>query len=628
MGPLRTIFQLPILLVTVVCVIVSTYILYNPVVTPSNQWRSMNEPYPKDTTDNLFWFVQVSDIHISKFWELERGPEFKDFCTTTLGIIKPGVVLVTGDLTDAKSKNKVDSEQYEEEWKTYSKIIEETKVTEKYVWLDIRGNHDAFDVSKINDPKSNPYLKYSGDKGKLSSNVYKIIKPYGTYSFIPVDATMIPGPRRPYNFAGYLTEERMKKLEKFKLETAGSNSTIWYSHYPTSSITSASPGIANLVGQRGGVYLSGHLHKLQGLADTLYAVNGKGFLELELGDWRSNRMYRILAIDHDMISFTDLRYNQWPAIVLTNPKNSKFMMPNTEPMGRISKSSHIRFLIFDPWQIEKVEVKIDGKLLADTAYQVQGSSLWVCRWDTGLYKTGTHGISITVADSQGNKKTLNQQFSLDSTWELYFDHVAAFVLLTDFSTLFFYGFCAVSLCYIISILIMRFHHCDSTSILMVTKCNVLMRDDHFYYGAMLFAVNLICGPWFVGELLRGNIGICFSFGLLINGDILSECMLYLQGVIKVVVFYFPALLFLAHFNHAVDNKGKNNLQNFSRTWKSLLLLSFYFLYISMHLYSCFGIYQAYGSMAGLVSPASLWWLLFVLHKTLSIYNHKYNHAKH
>ena len=47
----------------------------------------------------------------------------------------------SGDLTDAKSVDFQGSQQYEDEWITYDKVLKETKVTEKTVWLDVRGNH-------------------------------------------------------------------------------------------------------------------------------------------------------------------------------------------------------------------------------------------------------------------------------------------------------------------------------------------------------------------------------------------------------------------------------------------------------------------------------------------------------
>lgn len=46
-----------------------------------------------------------------------------------------------GDLTDAKSEDNMGSQQYVEEWEVYKNILQACRVTEKTVWLDIRGNH-------------------------------------------------------------------------------------------------------------------------------------------------------------------------------------------------------------------------------------------------------------------------------------------------------------------------------------------------------------------------------------------------------------------------------------------------------------------------------------------------------
>ena len=50
----------------------------------------------------------------------------------------------TGDLTDAKLPDRTGSQQYEQEWQIYDNIIRETGITNKTVWLDIRGNHGMF----------------------------------------------------------------------------------------------------------------------------------------------------------------------------------------------------------------------------------------------------------------------------------------------------------------------------------------------------------------------------------------------------------------------------------------------------------------------------------------------------
>ena len=69
-----------------------------------------------ESDDNLVHFVQVSDIHISTHNEERRTKDFHIFCSKTLKLINPEVVVITGDLTDAKSENKLDSVQYQSEW--------------------------------------------------------------------------------------------------------------------------------------------------------------------------------------------------------------------------------------------------------------------------------------------------------------------------------------------------------------------------------------------------------------------------------------------------------------------------------------------------------------------------------
>ena len=81
----------------------------------------------------------------------KRGPDFAKFCSETLGTIHPELVLVTGDLTDAKEKDRIGSQQYLKEWETYNKILRETNVTQMFPWLDIRGNHGKLYFNLTND---------------------------------------------------------------------------------------------------------------------------------------------------------------------------------------------------------------------------------------------------------------------------------------------------------------------------------------------------------------------------------------------------------------------------------------------------------------------------------------------
>ena len=41
-------------------------------------------------------------------------------------------------------KDSLGSKQYIDEWKSYRKVLKNSKVLDKTVWLDIRGNHGKF----------------------------------------------------------------------------------------------------------------------------------------------------------------------------------------------------------------------------------------------------------------------------------------------------------------------------------------------------------------------------------------------------------------------------------------------------------------------------------------------------
>ena len=129
-----------------------------------------------------------------------------------------------------------------------------------------------------------------GGRGHNSSYLTTLTHQGTNYSFIALDATLNPGPKKVFNFLGYLPEEKLVELNRLsKQAQLNSDSVVYFGHFPSSCIVSEVPVTEVMSG--GLVYLSGHLHTLGGLAPQLYTLHHTGTPELELADWKENRRF-------------------------------------------------------------------------------------------------------------------------------------------------------------------------------------------------------------------------------------------------------------------------------------------------------------------------------------------------
>ena len=140
-----------------------------------------------------------------------------------------------------------------------------------------------------------------------------------------------------------------------------------------------------------------------------------------------------MAFDHDLFSFVDMPVGQWPLVLVTNPKNARFLAPTREPVQRMLNSSHIRMLVFSPHEITSIQLKIDGQKHF-TPVAIDGGPLYVSPWTPKDYEFGLHTLQVLAIDSLGRSATFTQPFSLDGT-PLPFEVIPQLLLLTDFGSL-------------------------------------------------------------------------------------------------------------------------------------------------------------------------------------------------
>lgn len=321
----------------------------------------------KGGPDSVVWAVQLSDLHFSVHHP-QRALSFSQFVGPALSLINPSLVLVTGDLTDGKSKDLLTMKQNEEEWLEYQNVMEDVvkkSGLDKNIFFDLRGNHDNFGVPVVGG-SLDFFSKYSinGQLGRNTSiNSVTLRTAERKHLFVGVDSTMSVGLRGPTNLFGHPTDQLLAELD-MELSQWDSQSTkpvtkISFGHFPLSFSAASDSGKSLkdvFLTHSLSAYLCGHLHTKFGknlkrhhqlghhfsslqfnphevsYDDTVNCSIGaapiKEFWEWEMGDWRKSRAMRILAIDRGHVSYVDIDFTsegKKKIILPTFPLDSRFM---------------------------------------------------------------------------------------------------------------------------------------------------------------------------------------------------------------------------------------------------------------------------------------------------------------
>ncbi|XP_075257665.1 transmembrane protein 62-like [Convolutriloba macropyga] len=534
--------------------------------TTNERWK-IEPPYPDDRLENIFWFVQVTDLHISEHVRPKIVPDLIEWCVQVHQVVKPQLILATGDLTDAKATDQVSSFQHKLEWERYNEARKScyqraalTSNEKLAPWIDIRGNHDSFDMD-LQDANSLSVSWFTHNVASQPQNVSHLVidKGFGRYSFIGVDFSPQPGPSRPLNFFGYYNQERDgDKLSEFVELESRSNLTFFFGHHTLNVVTSSEKFLATM--KYGAVYLCGHLHALLNNTKSTLRLYGyhhlkqSSLLELELADFQGNRRFRIMAVDHDMLSFTDVSTNQWPVVVITCPKHAQYAIPEKERLERMRYSTHIRMLVFSPSSIKSVSISIRTRDSSNTIWEAEAvhseGPLYVAKWDPALFETGLFIIHVIAEDSQGRKSEVEQPFSLDgSTEKLPF--LSSLVIASDLTRSAKFLFWTAHFAILVLMFFLRFKtiamkrlHLFNIPVVgnMLHKLWFYAQNGHLVKPFVLYQLLIAYAPWYIGALLSNRYAVVFVNGVLfMDGTFIPSGLNYVFGACHLLLFDIPII---------------------------------------------------------------------------------------
>ena len=81
------------------------------------------------------------------------------------------------------------------------------------LWLDIRGNHDTLNVPSVHED----FYRHFGIVKESRSYSRSFEHKNKSYGFVALDATQIPGPKRPFNFFGSIDNVELGNFKRLCL---------------------------------------------------------------------------------------------------------------------------------------------------------------------------------------------------------------------------------------------------------------------------------------------------------------------------------------------------------------------------------------------------------------------------
>ena len=395
------------------CLIFSIYILPVFAGDPSSA-------YYNTATDRIFWFIQISDIHIGAPGSTDTD-NLIWIVNDAVDVIDPEFVVTSGDLVDATDGGAIPGDQSQAEWTSYHTILSNAGMTEDF-YYDVPGNHDHY-----NDQFFAYYLNNSIQglaTGKTQTSWRKDFA-FGSYHFMGINTAGNDGATFEY-LPPFGDHAGLDAVELLDIESGLRNNddvdlSLIFGHHPLPQrptgdfddtyISYGDEDFIDLMETYGvSIYSYGHTHEYR--KALLPTDNSEGVFDLNIAplgkdpEKGSPYSYQLFAIDCNGISTAQQPATTWPAVLITAPMDIKLgndANPYAYSVNDLNPKP-IRALVFDENPVTSVQYRIDGGTWQSMT-NVSGP-LWNAAWDEPATLDDEHTLEVQATGSSTRSHTI------------------------------------------------------------------------------------------------------------------------------------------------------------------------------------------------------------------------------
>jgi len=229
-------------------------------------------------TENVFWFMHMSDIHIGSPLYGKHNEHAEYGLIDAVEVIRPWFVLASGDLVDAADNGIPTLGQRQQEWDEYRGIYEAAGMTPDF-FFDLPGNHDGYDDVGMGYYLENSLL------GRTENRLYTawtVQLPAGEYVFFGLNSA--GNGSGPFFEEPAFTLDEIEELEQLMQTHASARLTFVAAHHRLAQPDEGAQVVSLLEGAGGGFYLHGHVHEY-----GEYLAGGGTIVVTRSTPWRSGR---------------------------------------------------------------------------------------------------------------------------------------------------------------------------------------------------------------------------------------------------------------------------------------------------------------------------------------------------